>query len=325
MATSNQKRSMLAQHQHALVWGAWVELGVSGWQRTHADWAIDPEPLIIATAAFGDLDPRLRDEALDWCIHQWRYVSRVRLRNLLREQPAGVREAWGPFAATVSHHAGVQWPSATDEFRYTTTGRSSFESMEQPSRAWVRLRGMFGLGARTEILRYFLSGHRRATVSTIALNIGYAKRNVADECDTLVKAGVLRPQQVANRFYYTLAHADALRDFVGDIAPLRPDWASLFAVTSALVSLEESSQSMSNAALMVEAHRIAQTLDDDLDSLDIEQRPDLRNRDDYWPSVRDFAERHMAAWAAGAWEPSEAVVQIGPRRIARKTVSSAAP
>jgi len=30
-------------------------------------WAIDPEPLIVFTA-IADLDPRLRDEALDWCI-----------------------------------------------------------------------------------------------------------------------------------------------------------------------------------------------------------------------------------------------------------------
>jgi hypothetical protein len=127
-----------------------------------------------------------------------------------------------------------------------------------------------------------------------------------------------------NRFYYTLARPDALRNFVGDIAPLRPDWASLFGVTSALVTLEESSHSMSNAALMVEAHRIAQTLDEHRDCLDIEDRPGPRNRDDYWPSVRDFAERHVAAWAAGEWEPAETVVEIRPRRIPRKAVSSAA-
>src|SRR6266487_1665521 len=192
MASFSKTQASLAEHQLALVWGAWVELGVSGWQRTHADWAIDPEPLIIATARLGDADPRLRDEALDWCIHNWRYVSRVRLKNLLRAESDEVRDAWGPFAATVSHHAGIQWPGATDAFRYTMTGRSLFESMEQPSRAWVRLRGMFGLGARTEIIRYFLSRKRRATVATIAASVGYAKRNVAEECDALAKAGVLR-------------------------------------------------------------------------------------------------------------------------------------
>jgi hypothetical protein len=188
---TSKRGSTLADHQLGLMWGAWVELGVSGWQQTHANWAIDPEPLIIATAALEDTDPRLRDEALDWCIYNWRYVSRVRLRNLVREQPKSVRESWGPFAATVSKHAGVTWPVATRPFTYKTTGKSSLESMEQPSRAWLRLRGMFGLGARTEILRFFLSGHRRATAGMIAQRAGYAKRVVADECELLEKAGVV--------------------------------------------------------------------------------------------------------------------------------------
>jgi hypothetical protein len=320
MATFSKNQATLVDYQLALAWGAWVELGVSGWQKTHADWAIDPEPLILATACLGDRDPRLRDEALDWCIHNWRYVSRVRLKNLLRTESDEVREAWGPFAATVSYHAGVvQWPGATEAFRYKTTGRSSFESMEQPSRAWVRLRGMFGLGARTEILRFFLSGQRRASVAVIAESVGYAKRNVAEECDALAKAGVLLRQHVANRFYYTLARRDALQDFVGDIASVRPDWFSLLAVTNALVALEELSQELSHAALMVEAHRVVRMIAHDLDRLGIDENPTLTSRENYWPSVRAFAQRYMGAWAVGEWEPSddEAAVRT-PRRVRPK-------
>jgi hypothetical protein len=328
MATSNKVHSSLAEHQVALVWGAWVELGVSGWQTTHADWAIDPEPLIIATASITDADPRLRDEALDWCIHNWRYVSRTRLKNLLRDSSDEVREAWGPFAATVSHHAGarVLWPGATDAFRYTMTGRSSFESMAQPSRAWVRLRGMFGLGARTEIIRYFLSRKRRATVAAIARSTGYAKRNVAEECDTLAKAGVLRSQQIANRFYYTLADRDALEGFVGEIAPVRPDWPSLFAVTNALVALEALSRDLSDAALMVEAHRVAQGIDADLDRLGIDERPSLARRENHWSSISDFGRRYMGAWAVGEWEPPDEGVGATTRhRAPTKRVSRARP
>jgi len=323
MPTSN-RRSKLADYQLSLVWGAWVQLGVSGWQKTHGDWAVDPEPLIIATAALEDEDPRLRDEALDWCIQHWRYVSRVQLKNLLREQPRDVREAWGPFAATVSHHAGVTWPQATEEFEYQTTGKSVLDSMEQPSRGWLRLRGMFGLGARTEILRFFLSGHRRATVARIAEQARYAKRVVADECDALEKSGVLRAQQVSNRFYYALNRADALKKFVGDVAPIRPDWTALFRVTSTLVALERSAGQLPNEALMVEAHRVAKMLEDDLDALYIEDPPELGQPDNYWPSVRDFAERYMGAWARGEWEPEEEeVVEMKPRRVVRRPVTSA--
>lgn len=321
--TTSSRRPTLADHQNALLWGAWVELGVSGWQKTHGDWAVDPEPLIIATAALEDEDPRLRDEALDWCIHNWRYVSRVRLRNLLREQPRSVREAWGPFAATVAHHAGVSWPHATEAFAYQVTGRSVLASMEQPSRAWLRLRGMFGLGARTEILRFFLSGHRRATIATIARDARYAKRVVADECDTLEKAGVLRAQQVANRFYYSLNGGSDLRNFVGEIADRRPDWTAVFGVMSAVVALERSAETFSSKALMVEAYRVAQTLNDDLDALDIEERPRLDSPETYWPTLRDFAQRYAGGWAVGQWEaPEGEVVARKPSRGAGRPKAS---
>lgn len=322
MTTSSQ-RPTLADHQLALLWGAWVELGVSGWQKTHGDWVVDPEPLIIATASLEDHDPRLRDEALDWCIHNSRYVSRVRLRNLLREQPRDVRDAWGPFAATVSHHAGVTWPEATDEFSYRVTGRSRMDTMEQPSRAWVRLRGMFGLGARTEILRFFLSGHGRATVATIARDVRYAKRVVADECDTLEKAGVLRAQQVANRFYYGLNRSQELHAFVGEIGQTRPDWTALFAVTSALVALEHSAEKASREVLMVEAYRVAQMLSGDLDVLGIDERPQFGPPETYWPALRDFAQRYTGAWAMGRWEPAHSdVLAQKPRRVTGRPIAS---
>jgi hypothetical protein len=321
---TSKRQPTLAEHQLSLIWGGWAELGVSGWQRTHGDWAIDPEPLIIATAALEDEDPRLRDEALDWCISQWRYVSRVQLKNLLREHPDDVREAWGPFAATVSDHAGVSWPGATEGFDYQTTGKTMLDSMERPSRAWLRLRGMFGLGARTEILRFFLSGHRRATVATIAEHARYAKRVVADECDTLQKAGVLQSQQVANRFYYRLNRSSALAEFVGEIAPIRPNWPTLFRVTSALVALERSAERLSNGALMVEAHRVAKSLEEDLDALGIEDPPSLTDPNDHWPAVRDFAEQYLGAWARGEWDSDdEEVVDLTPRRTNRGPATSA--
>lgn len=242
----------------------------------------------------------------------------------MREQSEDVRDTWGPFAATVSRHSGVQWPLATDALSYKTTGRSSLESMVQPSRAWLRLRAMFGLGARTEILRYFLSGHRRATVATIAQHIRYAKRNVAEECDSLEKAGVLRVHHVANRFYYMLDRTEELRNWVGDIAPVKIDWTSLFAVTSALVALEKSAERLSHDALAVEAHRVARVIDEHLDVLDIEERPSLIRPDTYWPAVRDFADRYLSAWASGHWHPDDNAARLRTRRVAPQSPSAGA-
>jgi hypothetical protein len=95
----------LQEHALDLVWSLWAELGVSGWTRRHVSHAIDPEPLILFTAFLGDADPRLRDEATDWCIAYGRYVSAARLRNLLIGEESTVREAFGEFAATVNAHS----------------------------------------------------------------------------------------------------------------------------------------------------------------------------------------------------------------------------
>jgi hypothetical protein len=194
--------------------------------------------------------------------------------------------------------------------------------MDDGSRAWLRLRGMFGLGARTETLRFFLSGHRRATVARIAVYSRYAKRVVADECDTLAKAGVLRSEHVTNRFYYMLNRAEALREFVGPIAPIHPDWSAIFRVTSTLVALEKASTTLSPRALMVEAHRVAQQIDADLNALDIEDRPMLLEPDNYWPALREFAERHLGAWAMGRWLAAEGVVEMKPPRLMRRASAS---
>ncbi|MEU4196373.1 hypothetical protein AB0E69_31005 [Kribbella sp. NPDC026611] len=286
-----------------MLWGAWAELGVSGWGRTHQNWAIDPEPLIVRTAQVADANPRLRDEVLDWCIHYWRYVSRARLRVLLRGRSSDVLDAWGWFAATVNEHSAARWPDATEAIAYETTGRSALLTMEQPSRAWLRMRAVFGVGARTEILRYFLSGPTLASTAGIAEWAGYGKANVVRECDLLEKAGLLRRRSRANRYYYSVARPAALHDFVGALPRYRPSWSALLDMTSVLVELEDASASLPDQVLMVEAHRVSRTLDDLLDQLQIETRPDLAEPDEYWPRLRDFGSGYLTAWASGVWDP----------------------
>ena len=56
---------------------------------------------------------------------------------------------------------------------------------------------------------------------------------------------------------------------------------------------------------MVEAHRVAKSLEDDLDALDIEDPPELGDPNDHWLAVRDFAERYLGAWARGQWDSDE--------------------
>lgn len=292
--------STFADQAMALAWGAWTELGVSGWTATHRDWAVDPEPLILFTAGLGDADPRLRDEVTDWCVQYWRFVSKTRLKNLLRHQPDAVRVAFGEFGATVGTHAGVTWPGATEPRPYRVTGRSSLPPLERPSLVWLRMRAMFGLGARTEILRYLLSrAGDGVSVARLADVTGYTKRNIAEECDALVRAGVVAVRSIANRFSFSLARQEALEGFVGDMPRMRPNWTAVLNIARELTALEREIGDATPRTRPVKVRQTLRRIERDLDELEIQRPSDDLRGETLWPTVERFGADHLGAWSIG--------------------------
>ncbi|MFN2537306.1 MAG: winged helix-turn-helix domain-containing protein [Mycobacteriales bacterium] len=317
MPTSSRRPSAgtFAEQALALAWGAWAELGVSGWSSTHSDWAIDPEPLIIFTATLGDADPRLRDEVTDWCVRNWRHVSKTRLKNLLREQPDDVQLSFGELAATVGAHAGTIWPGATQPRPFTVTGRSKQPALDRPSAAWLRIRAIFGVSARAEILRAFLStSSGPLSIASLASATGYTKRNVTDECDLLERAGILAMRARGNRFYYSLARGAELGAFVGELPSIRPDWSALLNVTRELVSLELRAQNVSLKTLPVHVTKTLRLIADELDELSIDALPENVPAGELWPSLRQLGDRVLGAWSTGRW-PSPAISKAAVRRL----------
>ena len=84
----------IGENLQTLAWSLWTELGVRGVVRNHSDCAIDPEPLILFTSRLRNSDPRLRDESIDWCIRNLRFLSVARIRNLLKEVNQPSRDAF---------------------------------------------------------------------------------------------------------------------------------------------------------------------------------------------------------------------------------------
>lgn len=158
---------------------------------------------------------------------------------------------------------------------------------------------MFGVGARTEILRHFLSRPGRISVTTLAESVGYTKRNVADECVALQLAGVLAVHPVRNRLYYSLDREEQLRAFVGELPAVLPDWTALFRITQAIVSLGEEASRLTARALNVEVSRVLHDLDENFDRLELSPPPVLGN--DYWAAVQRFVDSTLPAWAQGQW------------------------
>ena len=248
-------------------WGLWSELCVPGWGRAHEKWAIDVEPLVVFTATIGDRDPRLRDEALDRCIRYSRLVSVVRLRNILRGMPDKALSAWGPFAATVNVRAGAKWPGAEDPLSYTITGRSTLRPFTEPSMTYLRIRSIFGVGARAEILRCLLYNVEsdRVSVQMLADQTNYGKRIVAEAAESLAQAGILRQRLNSNRNVYKLADRTSLQRFIGAQPTYTPEWTDLLLVVGTLLEISDRWEESSAAVLRVEIRRALRRIEAALD------------------------------------------------------------
>jgi DNA-binding transcriptional ArsR family regulator len=287
-------------------WGVWAELGVSGWARSHQGWAIDVEPFIIFTAAIGGRDPRLRDESTDWCIRNWRLVSRVRLRNILRDQSAEVLDSWGPFAATVNARAGTDWPEATTERNYQVTGRSGLRPLTDPSMTYLRIRAIFGLGARAEILRYLLYNidFDRISAQMLAEGTNYGKRQVSEAAEWLAQAGVLRQRMHANRNIFSLADRASLKRFVGAQPDFAPEWNNLLLIVETVLGLSDAFEKSPTDVLRVETRRALRRVEPALDELGI-AGPRSRSGVEAVGEWRRWASELMSDLAAGEWPGAE--------------------
>ncbi len=250
-----------------LAWSHWTDLGVSGWRLASpvsneaGEVAIDPEPLIFLTASLGHADPRLRDEATDWCVAFGRYISKVRLKNLLR-LGVGDRDAYSAFAATVNRHARLGWPQGEGRGRaFDRTERSELVVRGRPSTLRLRARLVFGVSARAEILVLLASEQSRgASATELAERAGYGRRNVVEALDALVAAGLVRQIAAPTARRYTLADPIALEGILGPFPAHVIEWALAFdACWRALITLRTYGEA-SAAVRSIEAAKAADAI-----------------------------------------------------------------
>jgi len=100
-----------------LAWSLWTEVGVAGVKCKHQNFLIAPEELILLTVVVAERDPRLRDEALDWCTRYHHFISISRLRTLAKVFGPSITEPFSVFAATLNSISGAHWPLLVEAHR----------------------------------------------------------------------------------------------------------------------------------------------------------------------------------------------------------------
>lgn len=298
MPTSSRQ---LGDNVAALAWSLWTELGVAGWRRDHTSHAIDPERLILFTAFLGDSDPRLRDEATDWCIAYGRYVSAARLRNLLAAQSPDAQAGFGRMAARVNAHSGLRWPGATQASAFERTGRSTVADFSARSLVVLRLRALFGVGARAEVMRAFLTDpSQRLSAADIAVEAGYTKRNIAEALEALRMAGLLMVHALRNQRLYSLAAAGWLTTLPGGLPDSYPTWSSVFRILEGLMTGLRRTTTLAARARHVEAADVLRDLSSDLQQVGVRLTTEQQGPD-AWMTLERLAVDLSRTWASGSF------------------------
>ena len=209
------------------LWRQWTQMGVSGTATSCDEWVIDPEALLLFTMEVGRFDPRLFDEVVDWIACNERWISLQRLKNLTESWDADVARramvAVARFANSVEKRNrwraisimeirsdaepvpffldadGNPFPvtGMLDEF-FSSVGllrppvvirrMSRRVPMNAGPGMILKLRSLFGLGPRAEVVAYLLT-HGSAGAAEIARAAGYSRPPVQEALNDLVEGG----------------------------------------------------------------------------------------------------------------------------------------
>lgn len=231
-------RNTVTQRLTAFAWDEWAQLGLFASTDRRDHWTADPEALLLFTFEIGRSDPRLFDEALDWLLTNHRLVSVQRLHNLCRDDDD--RNLVDAALLWVARHQPRSRPTPRVRRRPETGQRPlSYDLAEQahePDDAFVaagflkpatepsaksrspdsdlainfafKMRHLFGLGSRAEVIRYLLTAPvTDASALEIADAAGYAKRNVNETLTSLAAARVITTYELGNERRYNLDRA----------------------------------------------------------------------------------------------------------------------
>lgn len=217
----------------------WAELGAIEHPRRHTVAPIDLEQLIAFTGVLADADEELDDAISQWCAENNRYVSEVRLRNL--ERDFGWR----------------RHPSMERSF-----GKARFSELrlDRPALLSLRLRALFGTGARAEVIGYLLAARGGGVPLTLIMReVCYSKQAVLDAMTGLVATGLVSRERWQNRFGYMLEKPDLIAKLIGPVPDRFIRWRSLFRMMGTL--LDELDRTTDDIDALFLAERIERDAD----------------------------------------------------------------
>jgi len=222
------------------LWRQWSALGVAGYSAGGGRWTIDPEALLIFTSTMGRYDPRLFDEMIDWLDRNGRFINIQRLKAIFKKEPFSGERVMAAIAAIMSRRAALQkWKRlaqdknearAPEDLFHQRSGDSmpffgepdpDFENygfrrgklslrgyskpapITRPTGLIYKLRALFGVNARCEIMLYLLT-HPSGHPSRIASDTYYYQKTIQDTLIDMTRSGLIQVRSQGREKHYWL-------------------------------------------------------------------------------------------------------------------------
>jgi hypothetical protein len=288
-----------------LAWSLWTELGVAGVIRNHQQVLIMPEELILLTSVLSKSDPRLRDEALDWCTRNHQFISINRLRTLIKSLDKLTYLSYSTFAATFNSVTLGNWPLLTSSsaLKFIPSAKSQLPQFENPALLLFRLRALFGIGARADLILFFLMQRRGDDFSiSDTTEIGYTKRNLADVLENFVRAGIFHVFLIQNQKRYSFVKRDQWIKILSPLPEFMPSWTLILKVILKLRTCIQYVENKSAGTKIVEIHKVLEEIEDPLRKLNLKPPPMQLNFSIYWNSFAQWVLGIAESLAAGRLE-----------------------
>ncbi len=269
-----------------LSWSLWTELGVAGVTQNHQQFLIFPEELILLTALLSEKDPRLMEEALDWCSRYHRFISVSRMKMLAKAWGKSAIDALSIFSASLNSVSRANWPllSPANPLKFKPSGKSKPPRFENPALLLFRLRSLFGVGARADLIAYFLAQKKSDYAISDATEIGYTKRNLADVFESFVRAGIFDLFLARNQQRYRFLKRDEIAKMLSPFPQFMPPWRKIFEVILKLRECIRKIEKKSDSTKIVEIRNVLMDMEEQLTQLNLTPPPMQPDFHIYWDS-----------------------------------------
>ena len=240
---SSELRNKMLEEMLSLLWRQWCALGVQGHTEENGKNVIDPEALLLATCVFGRYEIRLFDQMLDWLTSYHKIININRLKSVIKKFPEDVRSIMGAvsestgrankdkkwlnlgqtcFKGTFSQtqplflsEGAASWKEHNCDEIFAKYGwfRNPIErrkltgkyQLDSPSVLRIKMRYLFGINTRAEIMVYLACHNTGSYPTNIAREIECSQKNVNDTLVEMASSGFFELNNDGYRKSYHLS------------------------------------------------------------------------------------------------------------------------